>query len=323
CHNQKTKIPAGAPLYLDTANLNDPAADAAVWEKVIRKLGVGAMPPQGAASPENAKLTEFRTWLMTALDQAAAERNNPGRYVLHRLNRTEYANAIRDLLGVEIDVTDMLPSDGGDFGFDNVASALKTSPLLLERYLTAALYISDLAVGTTEVPPGTTTFNIGYDVTQDQHMPGLPLGTRGGTLVHYNFPADAEYVLAGRLLNTIIEGAVGVEGQETPHQFIITIDGQQVYSTPIGGKDDHELSTTPIRKRLFLCRPASGVPASVETTCARKILATVARRAFRRPVNEGDLQAPMTFYADARQNGDFDAGIRAGLARILASPSFV
>src|SRR5206468_7142045 len=180
----------------DTANLNDPAADAAVWEKVIRKLGVGAMPPQGAASPENAKLTEFRTWLMTALDQAAAERNNPGRYVLHRLNRTEYANAIRDLLGVEIDVTDMLPSDGGDFGFDNIAAALKTSPLLLERYLTAALRIAGLAVGDTEVEPGTATFSISTVVTQNQHVDGLPLGTRGGTLVHYDFPADGEYVFS-------------------------------------------------------------------------------------------------------------------------------
>jgi len=400
CHNQKAKIPAGDPLYLDSASFDDPAANAAIWEKVIRKLGVGAMPPQGASSPGQAKLSDFRTWLITTLNHAAAEHNNPGEYVLHRLNRTEYANAIRDLLGVEVDVTGLLPSDAGNFGFDNVASALKTSPLLLERYLTAALYISDLAVGTTDVPPGTTTFNIGFDVTQDQHMPGLPLGTRGGTLIHYNFPADAEYVLAGRLLNTVIEGAVGVEGQETPHQFVITVDGQQVYSTPIGGKEDHELSSkdvtksrieldkrmsarmpvtagphdlgftwlertsreqavwqpalrasqeihnsagmprlrtvsvegpynvagisdTPIRKRIFICRPESGALPSAETTCARKILAAVARRAFRRPVNEQDLQAPMSFYTDARQNGDFEAGIRAGLARILASPSFV
>ena len=400
CHNQKAKIPAGAPLYLDTANLNDPAADAAVWEKVIRKLGVGAMPPRGAASPENAKLTEFRTWLMTALDQAAAERNNPGRYVLHRLNRTEYANAIRDLLGVEIDVTDMLPSDGGDFGFDNVASALKTSPLLLERYLTAALYISDLAVGNTEVQPGATTFTIGFEVTQDQHMPGLPLGTRGGTLVHYNFPADAEYVLSGRLLRTVAEGYVGVEGHEKPHQFVITIDGEQVYSAPIGGKDDHDLSgkdilqsrieidkrmtgrvavtagphevgftwierttreqavwqpslrasqevhnpagmprlrtvsiegpynvtgisATPSRKRIFICRPLARSSTADENACARRILSNLARHAFRRPVNQEDLQAPMSFYEDARRNSGFEDGIRAGLARILASPSFV
>jgi Protein of unknown function (DUF1592)/Protein of unknown function (DUF1588)/Protein of unknown function (DUF1585)/Protein of unknown function (DUF1587)/Protein of unknown function (DUF1595) len=400
CHNQRAKIPAGAPLYLDTANLNDPAADAAVWEKVIWKLGVGAMPPQGAPSPEHAKLTEFRTWLMTTLDRAATEHSNPGRYVLHRLNRVEYANAIRDLLAVDIDVTGLLPSDGGgDFGFDNVAAALKTSPLLLERYLTAALYISDLAVGNPDVTPGATTFTIGFEVTQDQRMEGLPLGTRGGTLVQHNFPADAEYVLSGRLLNTVAEGYVGVEGHEVPHQFVITIDGEQVYSAPIGGKADHDLSSKDIlqsrveidkrmtarvpvtagphevgftwiekptreqavwqpsqrasqevhnpggmprlrtvsiegpynvtgisntasRKRLFVCHPAS-VRSTDETACARRIFSTVARRAFRRPVNQQDLEAPMAFYADALKSGGFEAGIRAGLARILASPSFV
>ena len=409
CHNQRAKIPAGAPLYLDQANLNDPAADAAVWEKVIRKIGVGAMPPQGSPSPEHARLTEFRSWLMTTLDRAATEHNNPGRYVLHRLNRAEYANAIRDLLAVDVDATGLLPSDGGDFGFDNVAAALKTSPLLLERYLTAALYISDLAVGNAEVTPGATTFTIGFEVTQDQHMDGLPLGTRGGTLVRYNFPADAEYVFSGRLLRTVAEGYVGVEGHEIPHQFVITIDGEQVYSAAIGGKADHESSSKDIlqsrveidnrmtarvpvtagphevgftwiekptreqavwqpslrasqevhnpggmprlrtvsiegpynvtgigdtasRKRLFVCRPASAGAATSaassasttgETACARKIFSTVARRAFRRPVNPQDLEAPMVFYADARRSGGFDAGVRAGVARVLASPSFV
>jgi mono/diheme cytochrome c family protein len=404
CHNQKAKIPAGAPLYLDSANLNDPAADAAVWEKVIRKIGVGAMPPQGAASPGEARLAEFRSWLMTTLDHAAAERVNPGRYVLHRLNRAEYANAIQDLLAVDLDVTGLLPSDGGgDFGFDNIATALKTSPLLLERYLTAALYISDLAVGNTEVAPGSATFTIGFEVTQDEHMEGLPLGTRGGTLVRYNFPADAEYVLSGRLLRTVAEGYVGVEGHEIPHQFVITIDGRQVYSAPIGGKEDHEssskdilesrieidkrmtartsvtagphevgftwiertgreqavwqpslrasqevhnpagmprlrtvsiegpynvagISDTPSRKRIFVCRPAAGAStasSTAETDCARKIVSTVARRAFRRPVNQEDLEAPMAFYGEARRGGGFEPGIRAGLARILASPSFV
>src|SRR5207247_3904285 len=129
-----------------------------------------------------------------------------------------------------------------DFEVDNAASAPTTSPLPIERHLTAPPYTSDLAVGNTEVQPGATTFTIGFEVTQDQHMPGLPLGTRGGMLVHYNFPADAEYVLSGRLLRTVAEGYVGVEGHEKPHQFVITIDGEQVYSAPIGGKDDHDLS---------------------------------------------------------------------------------
>jgi mono/diheme cytochrome c family protein len=399
CHNEKAKIPAGAPLALDTANLKDPGANPVIWEKVVRKLGVGAMPPQGSPTPGAAQLNAFRSSLITSLDSAAATKNNPGRYVIHRLNRTEYGNAIRDLVGVNVDVTDLLPSDGGDFGFDNIAAALKTSPLLLERYLTAALRISDLAVGDPAVEPGTQTFSISTVVTQRQHVDGLPLGTRGGTLAHYDFPADGEYVFYGRLLRTVAEGYVGVEGHETPFQFIVTVDGEQVFSAPVGGKEDHEssgkniviskdevdkrmtsprvkvtagphevgftfidrpsqeqnmwqpvlresleahnpsgiprlrtgniqgpfnvtgISETPSRKKLFTCKPAT--PAK-EAACATEILSNVARRAYRQPVIESDVEAPMAFYNAARKDGgDFNAGIRAGLARILASPAFV
>jgi cytochrome c5 len=399
CHNQKARIPAGAPLALDIANLKEPGTDAAVWEKVVRKLGVGAMPPQGSPTPGAVELNKFRSTLISSLDAAAAKQNNPGHYVLHRLNRTEYANAVRDLLGVDFDVAELLPSDGGDFGFDNIATALKITPILMEGYLTAALRISDLAVGDSEVAPGTASFSISTVVTQRQHVDGLPLGTRGGTLARYNFPADGEYVFYGRLLKTVAEGYVGVEGHETPFQFIVTVDGEQVFSAPIGGKQDHEssgknivisrdevdkrmtspripitagphdvgftfidrpaaeqnawqpvmrdsleahnpsglprlrtgniegpynvtgISETPTRKRLFTCRPAT---AAKEAPCASEILSAVARRAYRRPVGANDMEAPMTFYNDARMNGgDFDAGIRAGLARILASPAFV
>jgi len=242
CHNQKARIPAGAPLALDIANLKDPGSDAAVWEKVVRKLGVGAMPPQGSPTPGAAELNKLRSILISSLDSAAAKQNNPGHYVLHRLNRTEYANAVRDLLGVDFDVAELLPSDGGDFGFDNIASALKITPMLMEGYLTAALRISDLAVGDAEVSPGTASFSISTVVTQRQHVDGLPLGTRGGTVARYNFPADGEYVFYGRLLRTVAEGYVGVEGHETPFQFIVTVDGEQVFSAPIGGKQDHESS---------------------------------------------------------------------------------
>jgi cytochrome c5 len=152
CHNERAKIPAGAPLALDLADLDDPSKTAEVWEKVIRKLGIGAMPPQGMPSPGTAKLAEFRTWLAGQLDRAAVARGNPGQFVVHRMNRLEYQNAMRDLLGLEIDATELLPSDGGDFGFDNIATALNTSPLLLERYLTAALRVSALAVGDTTTP---------------------------------------------------------------------------------------------------------------------------------------------------------------------------
>jgi hypothetical protein len=168
CHNEKAKIPAGAPLALDKANLKDPGSDAAVWEKVVRKLGVGAMPPRNSPTPGTAELNNFRSALITALDSAAARNTNPGRYILHRLNRTEYANAIRDLLDIKINAAELLPSDGGDFGFDNIATALTTSPLLLERYLTAALQISQIAVGDAEAEPGTSTF---YDSHHDDAAP--------------------------------------------------------------------------------------------------------------------------------------------------------
>jgi cytochrome c5 len=399
CHNQKAGIPAGAPLALDLANLKDPGADPEVWEKVVRKIGVGAMPPQGSPTPGSAELTKFRSALVASLDSSAARKNSPGRFVLHRLNRKEYANAVRDVLGVNIDVAELLPSDGGDFGFDNIASALKISPMLLEGYLTAALRISDRAVGDAEADPGTETYSIGTVVTQGQHVDGLPLGTRGGTLVTHDFPADGEYVFYGRLLRTVAEGYVGVEGHDMPYQFVVTIDGEQVFAAPVGGKEDHEssgknivisrdeidkrmtsprikvtagphdvgftfierptqeqnmwqpvlrdsleahnpsgiprlrtgniegpynvtgISETPARKKLFTCKPTS---AAKEGPCAAEILSGVARRAYRRPVTESDIESPMAFYNDARrEGGDFNAGIRAGLARILASPSFV
>ena len=231
---------AGAPLALDTANFADPGADALTWERVVKKLGVGAMPPQGSPTPGAAELARFRASLITNLDRAAAQKKQPGQFVVHRLNRTEYANAVRDLLDVKIDETDLLPSDGGDFGFDNVASALKTSPLLLDRYVAAGLQVAGLAVGDATAEPGTATYTISTVVTQDQHVEGLPLGTRGGILVNHTFPADGEYVFSGRLLKTVAEGLSGVEGHETPHLFIVTVDGTRVFSSPIGGKADHD-----------------------------------------------------------------------------------
>ncbi len=399
CHNQRLALPAGAPLVLDTANLADPGADAATWERVVRKLGVGAMPPQGSPTPGHAELSRFRDAIIAELDAAAARRNNPGTKVLHRLNRTEYANAVHDLLGVTVDVADLLPSDGGEFGFDNIATALTTSPLLLERYLTAGLRIAELAVGDAHAEPGTATFTISTVVTQDKHVEGLPLGTRGGMLVRHVFPADGEYVFSGRLLKTVAEGLVGVEGHETPHLFIVTVDGRKVFEAPIGGKADHEkakantpvareefdermtsprvrvtagphdvgftfverpaqeqnawkpslrasqeahnpsgqprlrngiiegpynptgISASPSRERLFVCTPRT---AAEEPACAERILSTVARRAFRRPVTKADLAPPLAIYDGERKaGGDFDAGIRAGLARILTSPSFL
>ena len=397
CHNSRTASPANEPVNLETASLTDLVPHAVTWERVLRKLSVRAMPPQGMPHPSEAEYVGFTTWLATSLDRAWMGKSTPGRYVIHRLNRTEYANAIRDLLALDIDVTELLPSDGANFGFDNIASALGSSPLLLERYLTAAQRISTMAVGDPNVRAGTTEYSISREFSQNLHVEGLPLGTRGGTVVNHVFPADAEYKLFGRLVRGVEEGYAGVEGNETPDTFIITIDGEQVFSAEVGGKQDHDVqvkdmneakalvdarmtgkvfvtagphevgftwkerpsrrqdvwhpalrdsqevhmigglarlktvgvegpydvkgvSHSASRERLFVCKPAS---AADEAACAEKIFTNLARRAYRRPVTSADVEAPMTFYKQGREDGSFDAGIRAGVARILASPSFL
>jgi mono/diheme cytochrome c family protein len=399
CHNSRNPLPANDPVNLENPNLENLLPQAAMWERVLRKLSVRAMPPQGSPHPSEADYAGFTSWLAGSLDRSWQGKSTPGRYVVHRLNRTEYGNAIRDLLALEINVAELLPSDGGNFGFDNIASALGTSPLLLERYLTAAQRISAMAVGDPNVRPGTTEYGISREFTQQRHIEGLPLGTRGGTLITHVFPADAEYKLFGRLVRGVEEGYAGVEGLETPHTFVITVDGEEVYSAEVGGKKDHEVqvkdmneaqalvdarmagkvfvtagphdvgftwkerpserqdvwhpaqrdsqevhmigglarlkvvgvegpynvkgvsASSPSRERVFVCRPAN---AADETACAEKIFTTLTRRAYRRPVTAADVEPPMTFYKQARDaNGDFDAGIRAGLSRVLASPSFL
>ena len=240
CHSARTPLPANDPLKLDTASLDDVTKDAATWERVLRKLTVRAMPPAGMPHPSEAEYAGFTQWLAASLDRGWAAQPHPGRYVVHRLNRAEYRNAIRDLLALDVDVSSLLPNDGGDFGFDNIASALKTSPLLLEGYLTAAQRISTLAVGDPTAFPGTAEYTINRDFSQNERVDGLPIGTRGGRVVHQVFPADGEYRLFGRLVRGIEEGYAGVEGHDLPHTFVITVDGEEVYSAEIGGQKDHE-----------------------------------------------------------------------------------
>jgi hypothetical protein len=398
CHNERNPLPANDPVKLDTANLDDVLADAVTWERVLRKLSVRAMPPQGSPHPSEAEYVGFTTWLAGSLDRGWAARATPGRYVVHRLNRVEYRNAIRDLLALDVDVSSLLPNDGGDFGFDNIAASLRTSPLLLDGYLTAAQRISTLAVGDPDIHASTTEYSINRDFSQNGHVDGLPLGTRGGRSVRHVFPADGEYKLFGRLVRGIEEGYAGVESNDLPHTFVITLDGEEVYSSQIGGPEDHAaqakdmnaarividarmtarvkvtagphdvgftfrerphqqqdvwqpalrdsqeihfigglpklktigiegpynvsgVSTTPSRERVFVCKPRA---AAEEAACATRILSGLARRAYRRPVTAEDIEAPLAFYTDARGRGaSFDAGIRSGVARILASPSFL
>jgi uncharacterized protein DUF1592/uncharacterized protein DUF1588/uncharacterized protein DUF1587/uncharacterized protein DUF1585/uncharacterized protein DUF1595/cbb3-type cytochrome c oxidase subunit III len=241
CHNSRSASPANNPVNLETASLTDPLPSAATWERVLRKLAVRAMPPQGAKHPTEPEYAAFTTWLAGTLDHAWQGKATPGRYVVHRLNRAEYRNAIRDLLALDVDVSSLLPNDGGDFGFDNIATALTTSPLLLDGYVTAAQRISTLAVGDVKASATTTEYSINRDFSQNAYVEGMPLGTRGGKQVRHVFPADGEYKLFGRLVRGIEEGYAGVEGNEFPYTFVITLDGDEVYSAEIGGLKDHEV----------------------------------------------------------------------------------
>jgi mono/diheme cytochrome c family protein len=241
CHSKRGANPVEAPVNLESASFDDLLGHAETWERVIRKLSVRAMPPPGAPRPSEAEYAAFTGWLAQSVDRAWEGHSTPGRYVVHRLNRAEYANAVRDLLAVDIDVTDLLPTDGAEFGFDNIATALKTSPLLLEGYVNAAERVSAMAVGDPQVRPGTTEHSISREFSQNGYIDGLPLGTVGGTVVHHVFPADAEYKLSGRLVRGVQEGYAGVEGNDTPYTFVITVDGAEVYSAPIGGPSDDEI----------------------------------------------------------------------------------
>jgi hypothetical protein len=218
------------PSALATAGLH-----ADVWEKVVRKVRAGLMPPQGARKPPQESLQAFVGWLEGELDRAAAAAPNPGRPMLHRLNRTEYANAVRDLLHIEVDPSTLLPPDDSAYGFDNVSDVLGVSPSLQERYLAAARRISALAVGDIAMRPGSDTFRVRQDLSQNRHIEGLPLGTIGGIRIPYYFPVDGEYDIQTKLYRTNLNI---VRGLEYPNDFEIAIDGRPVHHTTIGGNDD-------------------------------------------------------------------------------------
>lgn len=223
CHNAKLKT---GGLALDQLDLNAAGHDAETWEKVSRKIRAGMMPPAGAPRPDRKALDELAATVENAVDRAAAAHVNPGRAPLHRMNRSEYANAIRDLLAVDVDATTLLPADNSSEGFDNIADVLGVSPALLERYVSAAAKISRLAVGDPETAPLDVTYTVRGDLSQTTTLDGLPLGTRGGTLIHHNFPLDGEYNIK-LSLTKLSFGQVfgeGAEGQELE----ITLNGERV-----------------------------------------------------------------------------------------------
>ena len=231
CHNPRL-LTADLSLAAEDVDLTDLAAHADVWEKVVRKMRAGAMPPAPRPRPEPARYEEFTDWLETQLDAAAAANPNPGRTdTFHRLNRSEYHNAVRDLLALDVDVAALLPADDGSYGFDNIAGVLGMSPTLLERYLSAAKKISRLAVGTPAPSATAETFRLAGDLTQDARVDGLPFGTRGGTEIAFTFPEDAVYALRVRLGR---DAGDTLRVFNTPHRLEVSLDGEPVETFVVG-----------------------------------------------------------------------------------------
>ena len=232
CHNDKNRT---GGLSLEHADLTNVPQGAETWEKAIRKLRVGMMPPPGMPRPARAQLDDLAAYLETSLDRAAVERPRPGRTSIHRLNRAEYANAIRNLLALDIDAAALLPPDDESSGFDNIADVLTVSPSLMERYLSAAWNISRLAVGNLNIAPSTAVYRVRPDLSQDQHVEGLPPGTRGGILVQHTFPLDGEYTIKLRLWRNTFDL---MRGMEDPHNIEIAMDGQRLTLVTAGGREE-------------------------------------------------------------------------------------
>jgi len=389
CHNAKLKT---GGLVIDPAGLANVGMAADVWEKVVTKLRTASMPPPGLPRPDEATYASVATFLESALDRAWDARPVFGALPLaHRLSRTEYRNAVRDLLALdalpkEASIDLLLPPDNISSGFDNIADLLFVSPSNMERYLGAAQKISRLAVGDPAMPVMVNIYTLDSEHPQDERVDELPFGTRGGIAIRSDFPVDGTYVV------TVEPAGAGRE----PHQLEITIDGERVRLETLGGgggrggaaggrgrggggrqgggsgdlefpftikagtrlvgisfvqrTDARDESTlrprtrsrgtqpaiarvtirgpydvtgagdSPSRRRIFICRPAT---AAEELPCARKILSTLARRAYRRPVAEVDVQDLMPFYAAGREEGSFDRGIQKALERLLVSSQFL
>ena len=234
CHNERLKT---ADLMLDKADVANVPAEAEIWEKVIRKLRTSAMPPAGMPRPDKATYDSFATYLETSIDRAAALKPNPGTPTIHRLNRTEYANAVRDLLAVDVDPEALLPRDDAGYGFDNNGDVLSVSPALMERYMSAARKVSRLALGNAAAGPTVESYDVPDDLAQSERMnEDLPLGSRGGSAVHHVFPADGEYLLKLRLKRGQGGGEGAVRGVALKRDLAVTLDGEEVKLFTFGGE---------------------------------------------------------------------------------------
>jgi len=360
CHNERARI---GSLALDTLDITDVGPHAETWEKVVRKVKTGMMPPSGARRPARAELDAFAAALERRLDAAADPVASLATPALHRLNRTEYANAIRDLLALDVDVDTLLPPDGSSEGFDNIAEALAVSPSLVQGFVSAAMKISRLAVGDRSLAPSQTTYTPPPGLAQDRHIEGLPLGTRGGMIVEHLFPLDAEYEfeLGGGRGRGFGAGGLDVtmDGQPVdaanprsfrirvpagPHRIgIALLDNRrsagtdEIYSDfrvdgafTVGGGIPSLVITGPYEAEGPGDTPARQAvfvcrPSGErdETACAERILRRLARRAVRGPVDEDEIATLMAFYREGREARDFETGIQRALARLLVAPRFV
>ncbi|MEO5926212.1 MAG: DUF1592 domain-containing protein [Bryobacteraceae bacterium] len=379
CHSPQLRI---GGMVVNAAGLDQIAQNAESWEKVVRQLRQGGMPPAGSPRPTPAVYARTATFLEGALDKVAAANPNPGELPdLHRLTRTEYKNSIRDLLALdslpkEMDFEFLLPNDNASSGFDNLADLLYLSPATMERYLDAARKVARLAVGDPNIPVMVNLHRTPDEGPQTTQLEELGFGTRGGMAVKSYFPLDGEYAFQ-------VETAGG--GRDA-HELEITVDGERKQLITLGGPnagggrgrggggapteyripvtagphligatfvqrsralDESTLATrprsrgtqpaigalnirgpynvtgpgnTPSRARIFTCTPAN---AAEEATCAKKIISTLMRRAYRRPVTDADVNDLLPFYTDARKDGNFDSGIQGALERMLVSPQFL
>ena len=397
-------------LALDDVDIDNVGEDPAVWESVVRKLKVGATPPQPRPRPDQATYDGFRRWLEDELDRHAAANPDPGRTgAFHRLNQTEYRNVIRDLLDLDVDVSAWIPADSPDrSGFDNNARSLSLSPALFERYVSASRKIARLVIGS---PPAggavIDTYEVPLNLVQvSQQSEDLPFGSRGGSAIRHHFPVDGEYLIQLGLRTNYVGY---VRGIDQAHDIDVRLDGRRIRTFTMGGEapglpapisyagnirgdeawetysttaDDHlELRVrveagphtlgvtfpretweeegvlqprqtgfalavddmpdsnpaldrvlitgpltvdgpgdTPTRRKVFTCAPATEAE---HAPCAREILTTLARRAFRRPVTEADVGTLLSFFEAGSAGGSFDEGIGFAVERLLTDPEFL
>jgi hypothetical protein len=395
CHNATDW--AGGVAF-DTMQPEAAAEEAEIWEEAVRKMRGTLMPPPGKKQPDEATRTAFISSFENFLDSTAQTRPRAGTVGLHRLNRTEYANAVEDLFGLRIDPAALLPRDDKSDGFDNAADVLKVSPSFLEQYMSAARQVTVEAVGNPKARVQSRIYRGTGEYNQYVHLEGLPLGTRGGILIDHEFPADGEYEFT---INGLV-GAGYLWGVLEANTLIVTIDGERVFEQKLGGAEDLEavdvrqaqgvaeindrfknirrkvkagphkvgitylaktaaesnevlhgfnsvvgmgvhvngnsdgpriqnveikgpfnptgVSDTPSRRKIFTCMPKS---AAEEQPCAERILAGIARKAFRRPVKSEELAGALAFYKQGREQGGFETGIQKGLMAILVSPKFL